>query len=406
MVLLRNNHHASSKMSSAMALVASRRTGSHNGRHPENTEYPIKRRSMAAASTAAFPRKRPRTSWGKPHSDPSALRCSHIFIKEEAAASSTSFSDDDYCGGTVSSSITVPSPCSQATSFVKTEPLQHLAIKLEEEIYIDGGPLHQVPTFFPMEHLLTTPIKNLPGEFIQISRCAHISPPLSSLTWPASPHSPLCSSASDEFSGDNMLNWDQDCHEESCDFLSERFYEIERDMNSIMGDAIHQVNKSAKPLLQQQEEFLVMECKREQSSTTTFLVPKAEEASECSQLSEVSCTASLGSADTSTTATTTGDGEEEYRIDLVDFEPENGDCVNGEGDNTNHKTVAGGTASCQKPTLSLNYDEVMREWCDRGPLFTDGGSWGWGCCSSPDDYALDLAVRFMFYQNLSVYDTI
>eukprot|EP00250_Pteridium_aquilinum_P016718 c23253_g2_i2 orf=198-965(+) len=255
MVLLRENHYASNKMSSTMALVASRRTGSNNARRPEHTQYSIKRRSMTVASTAALPRKRPRTSWGKPHSNPSVLRCSPLFIKEEAAASSTSGGcDADYSGGGASSCITVPSPC-EATSFVKTQPLQHLAMKLEEESY-DDGPLHQVPTFFPIEHLLTISNNNLPEDFDQLSRCAHIFPPLSTLSWPVSPPSSsslLSSSATDEFSGDDMLNWDQDFHEESCDFLSERFYEIERDMCSLMHEALQQANEIVNPPSQQQE---------------------------------------------------------------------------------------------------------------------------------------------------------
>lgn len=402
MVLLRDNNHASNKMSSAMPPGASCKTAVCNystrrGHHDTSnqTQYAIKRRSMSTAMT--LPRKRPRTSRGKPHSNPAVLIvCSLLFVKEEAGASSTSACDEDYVTGAATSCIsTVPSSC-EATSFVRTEPLQHLAaVKLEEESSYDDGPLHQVPTFFPaMEHLLTTPTSiNASGNFEQqLSRCAHIFPPLSSLPWPVSPLSSsatdefsgeyLCSSITDDFSGDDMVNWDQDCHEESCEYLSERFYEIEKDMSCIMGDA--KVSCTKIETGGELREIRVAGCSGREgkqsltTSTERLQAPKVEplEVSDCSQLS--SC------LDTATNET---GAEEEYRIDLGDFEPDQGDTAGG-GEHSLFAEEYGHEVRCRKLALTLDYEDVVSAW--RGSLFTDG-SWS-RATTSPDDYALDLAA--------------
>lgn len=375
-----------------MALVSSRRTPSaanDNGRRSKNANYPIKRRSMSAASTVLLSGKRPRTSWGKPHSNPAVLRWSPLF-PEEATASSSSATDEDYVGSTVSSCTTVASP-GQAASFVKTEPLQHLAIKLKEENY-DDGPLHQVPsTLFPAEHLLSTATHAaMRHELHQLSRCLHTFHPLPSLTWPASPHSsssPPCSTSTVESSGDDMLNWDHDLYEGSCDLLSERFYEIERNMSSVTDETLHMPSMYPKAPSQPHEKSSESKCVHGQSLTETVLVPKMEEGTECSQFSEItSCTASLAGTDTATTTSTTAGGcEEDYRINLEDFELEEGD---GEEDGPKLQQLVGALASYQKLALALNYEEVVRAWSDKGSLFTDG-SWG---SISPDVFALDLAA--------------
>lgn len=336
-----------------MAVVAARSTPDC-GRRPENGQ-PLKRRPLAEC--AALPRKRPRTSWGKPHSNLAAL-CSPFSVKQEAASCSSS---DEEWPSSSSSHLSVPSH-SESASFIKTERLQNLANKFEDESYNDA-PLHQILTFFPIEHLLTIS-GNVSADFDQLRRC-HLSQPLSSLSSPVSPlsSSPLFSSATDEFSSDDVLNW-EDCHEESCEFLSERFYEIERDMSSILGDGVQHAIFS-QPLA------TATGCKG------LLLVPKVEE-TDCSENMSQSDTST--SMDTTTTCTATtvefvsSDGE--YRIDLTDFEPDQGDCE--------QKPFAAGRKIC----LSLNYDDVITAWSDRGSLFADG-SWGRAC---PEEYDLDLAA--------------
>lgn len=349
-------HNGCTKVSSAMALMAARST-SDGARRLRS----VKRRPLADCS--ALPHKRPRTSRGKPHSNLAALlRPPFAVLKQEAAASSSA--DEDY-----PSPLRVPSS-SDFASFIHTEPLQNLCVKSEEEDY-DGAPLHRVPTFFPIEHLLSTK-GNVSADFDKL-RCGIFQPP-SSLSSPISPlsSSPLCSSGTDEYSGDNALSWEH-YHEVSCDFLNERFYEIERDMMSIMGEAVQDAT-SAQP-----SAIATDICR-----AGALLVPKMEE-SDCSESTSQSDTStSLAiSTDSGTTGATTEfvSSDEDYRIDLTDFEPGQGECSDGDCE---QKLF---TAS-RKLSLSLNYEEVITAWSDRGSLFADG-SWG---RAAPEDYDLDLAA--------------
>ncbi|KAI5063783.1 hypothetical protein GOP47_0020453 [Adiantum capillus-veneris] len=469
-------HLASHKMSSAMALVASRKSGhascdnnkicTRRGYHllhqlttHVETQYAVKRRSSTLSSSnsaAAQPRarKRPRTSWGKPHANPAALLvCSSLFLKEEAAASSTSACDEGYAASNFFVS-TVPSPC-EVTSFVKTEPLQHLAaVKLEEvENYDADGPLHEVPTFFPaMEHLLlhaSSTSSALKWEREQqrheqssLHANNNFQPSLdSSFSWPV-PLSPLnsssatdelsaelqlCSSVTDDFSGDDMqeqLNWDEggNFQEESCEFLSELLYEMQKDMSCIMGPGADGQQHNIVPTHALREGLLreqnysrlagavvrdALDCGGHAQCATTresscLQVPKVEE----QDAVDAAVISSEGSA------LSDGSTEEEYRIDLVDFEPEVGEGAEafyitaGPGVDELYKGGSleeGVDGHGSKLALLLDYDAVMTAWSDRGSLFIDGSSWSSCaaasssscCCSSyfsPEDYPLDLAA--------------
>ncbi|MCO5609102.1 hypothetical protein L7F22_063324 [Adiantum nelumboides] len=441
MVVLRDHHgapHAAShKMSSGVAVVASRKSAAASGqkRHDSAScssqrveECAMKRRSMslpanshmqAASAQRLIPRKRPRTSWGKPHSNPALLVCSSLFPKsEDAVSSSTSACDDGnyiaaakYC-----SMLTVRSP-GEATSFVKTEPLQHLvAVKLEEVESYDDGPLHQlVPTFcppvMPEAHLLTA-----------FLNAAHDWPSCpSSCSWPVSPLNsssasdefsgePLSSSVTDEFScGDiqqQQLNWDEAFREESCEFLSERFYEMEKDMSYIMqGTGVGHQN-----IRRRQDEGLFEErngapgvlaavaAKVVPSTEAVRRVQMPKEEIEIQQQEHAASSCDCGALPSL--------GEEEYRIDLVDFELEvevgdeeeeeqqlQGECsyfckqmeLRGGGE----LQVAG--QKKVRVALSLDYEEVMSAWSDKGSLFIDGSSTS-SSSSSAVDYSLDLAA--------------
>ncbi|MCO5598351.1 hypothetical protein L7F22_052445 [Adiantum nelumboides] len=468
MVVLRDNigapHAASHKMSSGVAVAASRKSAAassqkRHGQHSCSTqrveEYAMKRRSMSspayshmvASAQRLNPRKRPRTSWGKPHANPALLVCSSLFLKsEEAVSSSTSACDDGkyiaaakYCN-----MLTVRSP-GEATSFVKTEPLQHLvAVKLEEVESYDDGPLHQlVPTFFspamPEEHLLTSNL-NAAHDWAHQPACP------SSCSWPFSPLS--SSSASDEFSGEPLsssvtvefscddfqqqqLNWDDAFREESCEILSERFYEMEKDMSYIMGTGAGHQNIRRRQDEGSFEErnganlaagvLAAVAAEGVQSIEAVRRVEMPKEEIEVQQQEYAASNCDCGALPSL--------GEEEYRIDLVDFEPEVevGDeeeqqqlqaecsylCKQMELRGGGELQVGRYGQKKVRVALSLDYEEVMSAWSDKGSLFIDGSSTSSSSSSSSSavDYPLDLAAwepasltsvgRWMFPEELA-----
>ncbi|KAH7388454.1 hypothetical protein KP509_16G076600 [Ceratopteris richardii] len=369
--------------------------------------YQIKRRSSSARSAVAVrPTKRPRTSWGKPRVDLVRLTCLSFFPQEEAAASSTSPCSEHHPTDAVSSSG------SSSTRFqyscVEIQPAQqHLAVKLEDD---DDDPLQQIPNFFYSEDFLTLSIRDSPACFDQPSQCM-----LPSNSWPVSPPSsstdepctePLCSSVTDEISRDDLINWDLNLQEETCNLLSEQFYEIEKDIGSMM-DACAQHALEREHLSQHEGKMSVAlrpweygsnDCSPTVQPRRQFSKVKEEQAADCGS-KVISEREGSPSADVSTVEEHTdliGEDQEDYRIDLLDFEPTEHDhetaaCIQVK-DEDNGDDEGWGTAAIHqfnfltgtdeigqcwdrhKLTLSLNYEDILNAWYDKGSPFTDG-SW-------------------------------
>lgn len=328
------------KLSAVMAMAAARhQISSWSSSHRRQT----RRRSAVFPSCAA--RKRPRTSWGKPHSSLSNLRSCNFSVKREDVKLQEvkeEEGDDD----SVSPLLTVPAL--DHHFLVKKEPAN-------EPLYP-----HQVPTFFPIEQFLTfTTLSSSPP--LSQWRCDPFSS--SSPISPVSPFSssPHCSSGADEFSSDDIIGFASRQTQDACDvadsFLGERFYEIERDMRSIMGDAVEEI--CAAPSV----------ATAATSVSCQLLVPKSEpDCHDSENLSGSDFSTGITSNDTSTTAMTLdpATSEDEYRIDLTDFEPDKDDNTDSDCD----QKPRNGPTLC----LRLNYDEVIREWSDRGSPWADG-SW-------------------------------
>ena len=91
----------------------------------------------------------------------------------------------------------------------------------------------------------------------------------------------------------------------------------------------------------------------------------------------------------SSTSRTTQEFDEEYRIDLTDFELEQSDSGSELNDTYEQKPSV---SNAGKLALMLNYEDVINAWSDRGPPFS-GTSWP-ETKASPEEVELDLAVSF------------
>ena len=432
----------SSKMSSAMALVVSSRrimasASSSSSTTTNNTATnssgtgivtPQKRRSLAecvsggtttsssnSSSTQNHQRgssahnkyslhKRPRTSWGKPHSNPSLLLCSPLL----SSTNSPPPTPTDHDRQSFSNSHFIVPTTPSSVFFVKTEPLQNLAVftlpGYTDQTYgdfeddFDEPRLHQVPSFFPIEHLLldmsgqnnahtsaALPLSpTSPGCFppsLSSSACVSTSSPISPLSGSAA-SSPIYS-ATDEYSISGDLKWPRgtDCLEdESCDFLSNRFYEIETEMRCIMGESasLDHHHDHEHDLITELPNTLIGSAQ----CAVKLVVPKLEEVAPGDYSQSTSTIWELSS-----TSRTTQESDEEYRIDLTDFELEQGDSGSELNDIYEQKPSV---SNAGKLTLMLNYEDVINAWSDRGPPFS-GTSWP-ETTASPEEVELDLAV--------------